>query len=74
MANQLLQPSADSNSEVDACTFLIQKEEMLKKPMKVSFNKTVGQHIDGCMNIENFNIGEKNSETYVLGWECSIAA
>lgn len=70
MANQLLQPSSDSNSEIDACEFLLQKELILQKDLSlpiVQINKAYNNEIVQYP----VDMSEKNSECYVLGWVCS---
>lgn len=68
MANQLLQPSIDSNSEVDACSFLLQKQEISNQIINVS---TKCSKEDSSISYSKYNLAEKNSECYVLGWVCS---
>lgn len=65
----MLQPSADSNSEVDACTFfLLQRQELLKESCNISIQNPKKQQDDIAIN---YNFAEKNSECYVLSWVCS---
>lgn len=58
MANQLLQPSADSNSEVDASKFLLQKQEIMKnfvkfeKPVESSTNTQLDNNDAGICDID----------------------
>lgn len=59
MVNQLLEPSTDSNSEVDACTFLLQRQELIKKSFNIStLQSSKRQHDDTSIN---YNLAEKNS-------------
>lgn len=69
MTNQLLQPSADSNSEIDASTFLLQKQDILKQSPHINIKNDETQLT--CIQGEGLNLAQKNSECYVLGWVCS---
>lgn len=71
LTNQLLTPSDDSNCEIDAATFLVQKKDIFKKhkTYTIALEKNFPDETSSMLNIDD--LPQKNADNYVLGWACS---